>query len=146
PLRILGEKLEQFELMRCKDDRRPPTMSRHLLKVQLAVAEAIDSRWGRPAAPPNGSLNSRHQFARAEWFGDVVIGSQFKQENFVDDFSDCAQDNHPGFHRDRPYGLAEFSAGNLRKDQVKNHCNRSVRTEQIKPGLTVPCDLDRVVF
>ena len=37
----------------------------------------------RPFEAPQHGLYTRHQFARTEWFGDVIVRTQFKAENAV---------------------------------------------------------------
>ena len=80
--------------MRREHDRKILRASSHLLEINFAVAETIDTPIALAPSPPDGGLDARHQFARAEWLGDVVIGAKFEKKDFVHDFSDCAEDNH----------------------------------------------------
>src|SRR5579872_6413589 len=75
---MLGEEFQQPELVGCQRNRHIASACRHLLKIQLAASESIGRGRSRFAPAPDGGLHTRHQFARTERFGHIVIGTEFE--------------------------------------------------------------------
>ena len=84
------------------------------------------------------------KLARAERLGDVVIGSQFEQQDFVGNVASRTQ------HYDRQRGSDRFdlftdvASGNLGQSQVKNDSSRRARLETIQSSLAVRLRFDRI--
>ena len=49
---------------------------------------------GRDVMPPQARAHARHQFARREWFHDVIVGTEFEAEHAVDLAIARGQEDH----------------------------------------------------
>src|ERR1035437_5478077 len=68
----------------------------------------------------DGGLNTCRQLARAEWFGDVIVSSEFKQQDLVGNLGNCTQYQHGRIGRPGLDTLADVSAGHARKHQIQD--------------------------
>src|SRR5665213_3401075 len=137
---ILGEESEQLEFVRCERDGYPSAPCSHLLKVDFAVAKPISRGRRRPVTTANCRLHTRHQFARTERFGDIIVSSKLEQEHLVHYLSDGAQDDYRSVGRDRFHALANVATRYLGKDQVEDHGGGAVRAKGLESGLSVACN------
>src|SRR5690606_32460234 len=79
------EGAEDLELERSQGDRRFPEPDRmpRAIEPDAPVVDCL-----RPfLAPPRAledDIDARHQLARREWLGDIVVAANFETENAVD--------------------------------------------------------------
>jgi hypothetical protein len=79
-----------------------------------------------------GGSHARQKFARAEGFGDVVIGPQFEKQHLIGNVAGSAEYNDRKCRRLSFDFFAEFATGKFRQAKVKNdYCRRhGVKTLQ----------------
>ena len=77
------------------------------------------------------------EFARAEGFGDVVIGSELEEEDFVGNFSDGAEDDDRSLAGLGFEFLTQFAAGDMGEDQVENDGEGPFAAKQFERGMAI---------
>jgi hypothetical protein len=93
------------------------------LKTSIFAKSAVMLR--RAALrPTDRGLHACQQLSRAEGLGDVVVGSDLEQQNFVGHIRDRAQDDDGGRRGDALEDAADVSAGHAGQHQVEHHRGR----------------------
>src|SRR5438105_10976884 len=132
--------------MRRQDNVSGASAGSHLFEVDLAVAESIDGRECRFSLAPQGCLYSRGEFTRAEWLGDVIVRTELKQEDLVGNLGNRAEHNHRGRGCGTLEFLAEFSARDMRQDEIEHNRHRAQAEKHVKASLAIARYNDRVVL
>ena len=86
PVGRLDEEFQQFELAQAQPDRR--ASQRHFVRVVVdaqpaAFVALLRLRRRRPVGAPQHRLDARHEFARAERLGDVIVRAHLQAEHLV---------------------------------------------------------------
>ena len=87
--------------------------------------------------PPDRGLHTRHQLARAERLGHIVIRSEFQKQYFIDDFGYRAEHDYRRIVRYRFHTLAKLAAGYLGQNQIQDDGQRPLCAKQGESSLTV---------
>src|SRR4051812_12744394 len=115
-LGLLREEFEELELVRGEDDGLAAAVDGHFLEVDFAIGEAVYRGQACLALTTDGGVDTSGEFARAEGLGDVVVGSEFEEQDLVGDFSDGAEDDDRRFAGLSFEALAEFATGDVGKN------------------------------
>src|SRR5581483_520994 len=104
-----------------KHDRCAGAARSHAAEINLAIAETIGIGHGGLALSADGSLHASGKLSRAERLGNVVICSEFKQQNLIHNFTDSTEDDDGRFVGDRFECLTELTARDTWEDEIENN-------------------------
>jgi hypothetical protein len=136
-LRILNEEFQKLKLASGQDNRNPIPSNGHSLEVNFATRESINGRWRGLPPSPDSRLNARCKLTRAKGLGHIIIGTQLEKQYLIGNIRDCAKDDDRYFARMALEPLAELTTRDSGKDQVQQHCQRSLAVKQLQSGFTV---------
>src|SRR5437899_6360233 len=85
PVGILHQKLKRLELLSGQDYGLSVAFNLHLLEVGGDSIEALHLDIGSARGVAKSGTDTRQQFPRAKWFGDVIVCPQLEQQHFVRD-------------------------------------------------------------
>src|SRR5579872_1099550 len=91
---ILHQELERLELLCRQNDRLAIALDFHFLEIHRDVIKADDLSLGRAHRMPQGGANPSQQFPRAERFRNVIVCSQFEEQDLVRDITGSAEDDY----------------------------------------------------
>src|SRR5579863_664163 len=134
-LGILGEKLQELELVSSKDDRLPVATDCHLLEVNFAISKAINGRRSRLALSADGCLNAGGERSWAEGLRDVVISPQFEKQYLIRNVHDRTEHHKRGLSGEPLECLPSSPSGTPGENQLKDHCEWLPAAKQIQARL-----------
>src|SRR5216684_2773410 len=79
---MANEGSQELKFNRSHLDSPPTSAELASSEIHFRVAESINLRHF-PCSPAQCGLNTRAQLTRAEWLGDIVVGSQFQAQYLV---------------------------------------------------------------
>ena len=100
-LSILCQELQSFKLLRSERNLLAEAGYIHSGKIHHYVFKSIKHLGTDPGRPPYQRAQTRHQLARAERDGYVVVGTYFQEKDFVDNVRVRAK-NYEGEIRNQP--------------------------------------------
>src|SRR5271156_2394410 len=66
----------------------------HSSKVYFHIPKICRTTGARALRAAYRGLDARQKLSRAERFGDIIVGSEFKKQDFIGDFGNSAENHH----------------------------------------------------